>query len=329
VSTGATDNHPDHRDDNQPPKQRAAAITCATVAPNDPASRNAHPGPIALSVLGRPRVQWALDHTIDPAGGRSTADGTVRDITAAFTPRQRELLVFLALHPQGVHRDALVAALWDHNTLQRPTNALNTALSRLRHSVNQATHCAINDLITTGENRYQLDPHLVTVDYWRLGDAVAARRAANTNSERIAAYQRIVDSYSGCLGEGIDTEWIEAPREAARRDALDAVAALARALVDSDPQRTLDLLETARTFDPHNELLYRDIMRLQHRLGHLDAIPRTLALLTARLTEIDESPTAQILELAARLQQRNRALGNDSPATSRPTQDTDGTPAAV
>jgi DNA-binding SARP family transcriptional activator len=228
-----------------------------------------------------------------------------------------------------VHRDALVAALWDHNTLQRPTNALNTALSRLRHTVNQATNGAINDLITTGEGRYQLDPRLVTVDYWHLGEAVAARRAASTNRERIAAYQRIVDHYSGCLAEGIDAEWIEAPREAARRDALDAVAALARALVDSDPQRTLDLLETARTFDPHNELLYRDIMRLQHRLGQLDAIPRTLALLTTRLTEIDDSPTAQTLELAARLQQRIGALGKDTLATSQPTQDAYGTPAAV
>jgi DNA-binding SARP family transcriptional activator len=329
VSTDASDNHPRDRHDNQPAKQRTAASTGATVAPNDPARRNPHPIPIALSVLGRPRMQWTLDHTIDTAEARSAAEGTVRDVTAAFTPRQRELLVFLALHPQGVHRDALVAALWEHNTLQRPTNALNTALSRLRHSVNQATNGAINDLITTGEGRYQLNPRLVTVDYWHLGEAVAAKRAAGTNSERIAAYQRIVDHYSGCLAEGIDAEWIEAPREAARRDALDAVAALARVLADSDPQRTFDLLETARTVDPHNELLYRDIMRLQHRLGHLDAIPRTLALLTTRLTEIDDSPTAQTLELAARLQQRNGALGNDRPATSRPTQDAYGTPAAV
>jgi hypothetical protein len=37
-----------------------------------------------------------------------------------------------------------------------------------------------------------------------------------------------------------------------RRDALDAVAALARALVDDDLEQTLDLLELARAFDPHN-----------------------------------------------------------------------------
>src|ERR1700738_3236529 len=96
-------------------------------------------------------------------------------------------------------------------------------------------------------------------------------------------------------------EWIQTAREAIRRDAIDAVAALARALVEDDPQQTLDLLEIARAFDPHNEALYRDIMRLQERLGQLDAIPRTLTLLTTRLAEIDDRPTEQAISLAARL----------------------------
>lgn len=272
----------------------------ATAAADHTARDDAVATPITLTVLGRPRLHWTPTNTSDD--GVPTEVTT--EITAAFPPRQRELLVFLALHPDGVHRDTLVAALWHDNPPQRPTNALNTTLSRLRHAASQATNGALSDLITTGEHRYQLDPRLVTVDYWRLADAVAARRAASSESERIAAYQRIVEGYPGCLAEGLDTEWIEAPREAIRRDALDAVAALARALIKAEPQKTLDLLETARAFDPHNELLYRDIMRLQHRLGHLDAIPRTLSLLSTRLAEIEETPTAQALELAARLQQR-------------------------
>jgi DNA-binding SARP family transcriptional activator len=310
---------PPHAEPNNEPAatQRAAVATHATAAPDETGHHNAPAAPITLTVLGRPRVHWTLDHTVHTRESSSAANDAVREITSAFPPRQREILVFLALHPQGVHRDALVAALWAHNAPERPTNALNTALSRVRRAVNQATDGTVSDLTTTGEGRYQLDPSLVTVDYWHLCDAVAARRTASTNSERIAANQRIVDCYRGPLAEGVDAEWIEAPREATRRDALDAVAALARALVDSDPQRTLDLLETARAFDPHNELLYRDIMRLQHRLGHLDAIPRTLALLTTRLAEIDESPTAQARELAARLQQRHASPDDDTPAPGR------------
>jgi DNA-binding SARP family transcriptional activator len=292
------------------PRQPEPAPECCSRVPaprsgrGDPCAK-----PVHITVLGSPRVRWIPDPSGDSGDAR---DATVRDITAAFPPRQRELLVFLALHPNGVHRDPLVAALWQDNPPERPTNALNTALSRLRRAVHTATGGAIDDITTVGEGRYRLDPHLVEVDYWHLSDAVTAQRAAGSDRERIAAYQRVVDCYGGCLAEGMDTEWIDAAREATRRDAIDAVAALARALVDSDPQHTLDLLETARAFDPHNELLYRDIMRLQEKLGHLDAIPRTLTLLTTRLAEIDEAPTAHAVGLAARLQQRYDAAGADA-----------------
>ncbi|MBB5155918.1 LysM peptidoglycan-binding domain-containing protein [Saccharopolyspora phatthalungensis] len=252
--------------------------------------------PIALTVLGSPHVRWRHD----PRDENSSA----RDVTSAFPPRQRELLVFLAVHPDGVHRDALVTALWEDNPPERPTNALNTALSRLRRCVREATDGALSDITIIGESRYQLDPALVDVDYWHFHTAVAARRAAATDDERIIAYQRIVTNYGGKLADGMDTEWIDAAREAARRDAIDAVAALARAHVNTDPEYTLDLLETAREFDPHNELLYRDIMRLQERLDRHDAIPRTLALLSARMAEVGDKPTAQALDLAARLQHR-------------------------
>ena len=298
------------------PCQSDPAPECSPGAPARPGSGhgNSLAKPIHITVLGSPRVRWIPDPSGDSGDAR---DAAARDITAAFPPRQRELLVFLALHPDGVHRDPLVAALWQDSPPERPTNALNTALSRLRRAVHTATGGAIGDITTVGEGRYRLDPHLVEVDYWRLSDAVTAQRAAGSGSERIAAYQRVVDCYGGCLAEGMDTEWIDAAREATRRDAIDAVAALARALVDSDPQHTLDLLETARAFDPHNELLYRDIMRLQERLGRLDAIPRTLTLLTTRLAEIDEVPTAHALGLAARLQQRHDAASAHAAHTQR------------
>jgi DNA-binding SARP family transcriptional activator len=304
-----------------------AAPECSPVAPGH---HDVLAPMIALTVLGRPRVHWTPNSSGETREGGTAKDAARQDITGAFPPRQRELLVFLALHPDGVHRDVLVTALWEDNPPQRPTNALNTTLSRLRRSLSDTTSGAVGDIITVGEGRYQLDPSLVDVDYWRLRNAVANRRAASTSSERIAAYRRVVDCYGGCLAEGMDTEWIDAAREATRRDAIDAVAALARALVDSDPQHTLDLLETARAFDPHNELLYRDIMRLQERLGQLDAIPRTLALLTTRLAEIDETPTAHTLGLATRLQQRhNTADAVHTPSRHDPQADRRGTAAAI
>jgi DNA-binding SARP family transcriptional activator len=251
---------------------------------------------ITITLLGGLRVHW------HPEPG---ATDSPREITGALQPRTKELLVLLGLYPDGASRETLVSALWGQDSPSRPTNALHTALSRMRSALATATDGAVGDIVSAGNGRYQLDPARVRVDYWRFAHAVAARRAAATDAARVDAYRDVVDAYGGPLAEGMTCEWIEPAREAIRRDAIDAVAALARALVDSDPQQTLDLLEVARTFDPHNELLYRDIMRLQKRLGRLDAIPRTLTLLTTRLAEIDAAPTPQARGLAARLGQRH------------------------
>jgi DNA-binding SARP family transcriptional activator len=246
--------------------------------------------------------------------GKPPGDGVAeREITSAFQPRVRELLVFLALHPDGASRETLIGALWAHSPPEKTTNAMNTSLSRLRRSLVGATDGALSDLVLAGEGRYRLDPELVEVDYHRFAAAVAARRSAATDRDRVEAYQRIVDSYTGPLADGLSTEWLETAREATRRDAIDAVAALARALVEHDPQQTLDLLEVARAFDPHNELIYRDIMRLQERLGQPDAIPRTLTLLTTRLAEVDDRPTQQAVTLADRLRRRHDTTTDPRP----------------
>ncbi|MEU4763117.1 BTAD domain-containing putative transcriptional regulator [Actinosynnema sp. NPDC023794] len=237
--------------------------------------------PLRISMLGPPRVWWR------PA---PVSDDAEHEITSAFQPRLRKLLVFLGLHPDGAGREALIAALWATSPPERTTNAMNTGLSRPRRALTTATGGALSDVVLVGEGRFRLDPDLVEVDYWSFGAAVTARRTAATDHQRIEAHRRIVDSYLGPLADGMSTDWIETAREAIRRDAIDAVAALAGALVEHAPQQTLDLLEIARTFDPHNELIYRDIMRLQERLGQLDAIPRTLTLLATRLAEVDDRP---------------------------------------
>jgi DNA-binding SARP family transcriptional activator len=261
--------------------------------------------PVRLTVLGQPRVYW-YPHTDDE-----------RDVTGVFQPRLRELLVFLGLHPEGATRESLTAALWTNSAPEKTTNALNTALSRLRAALSKATDGTLTDITVVGEGNYRLDAALVDVDYWHFDRAVAHRRAAKTPQDRIDAHHDIVNTYTGPLADGMSTEWIESAREGIRRDALDAVAALARALVDDDPEQTLDLLEIARAFDPHNELIYRDLMRLQERLDRLDAIPRTLTLLTTRLAEVDDQPTPQTINLANRLQQRHETNQPDPTGSPR------------
>jgi DNA-binding SARP family transcriptional activator len=311
------DPHPTEEQDEPPPSP--------VPPPPPPPARIVEPAPLPvvplrLVVLGAPRLMWHPRRDpggSDPDGSGPDSSGSAGpgapvveaavEITGRLQPRARELLVHLALHPDGVSRESVATALWPDSTPGRTTNALNTALTRLRQTLTQITRAAVGDVVRNSDGRLTLDPDVIDVDYWRFDAAVTARRAAGTDEERVAADQLVVDAYGGELAEGTPYGWIEIAREAVRRDAIDSAAALARAFVPRDPQRTLDLLEIARAFDPVNEMIYRDIMRLQSRLGRPDAISRTLALLTARLGEIGDQPDVDTIDLARRLQRRGTA----------------------
>ncbi|MEV7042857.1 BTAD domain-containing putative transcriptional regulator [Amycolatopsis sp. NPDC051061] len=273
--------------------------TLPATAGADPAS----PAPLRLAVFGTPALHWHRDPD-RPDTGR-------RDLSGGLSSRPVELLVFLAVHPGGTSRDGIVDALWPDQPPRNPASVLRTVVSRIRRTLDTATHGAVGDLILAEHGHYRLDPAVVEVDYWGFADAVTARRIATTPEQRTGAYEAIVAHYGGQMAEGLDAEWLVAAREATRRDALEAVAALARARVEDDPDYTLDLLETARSFDPHNELLYRDIMRMQHALGRHDGISRTLTLLQTRLAEVDLRPTADTIDLARRLRERETGIPLD------------------
>ncbi|MGH3869788.1 MAG: DUF4062 domain-containing protein [Pseudonocardiaceae bacterium] len=251
-----------------------------------------HQPPLSLKVLGR----VALIHT---------NEDTQRDLTAALTPKQREVLVYLAINRNGARREALAEAIWPDSPRARPFNSLYSTLSLLRRNLSKATGDQLSEITRNDDGRYHLDPTLVTVDHWQFHDALRARRRATTDAERLDALHQVTELYRGGLAEDLSTEWIEAPREATRRDALDALGVLIRALDDRDPQRRLDLLERARVLDPYNESVYRDIIRTQALFGQHESIPRTLTLLTTTLAELDQHPSNETTKLAEFLQHRS------------------------
>ncbi|WP_425427542.1 bacterial transcriptional activator domain-containing protein [Actinomadura meyerae] len=63
------------------------------------------------------------------------------------------------------------------------------------------------------------------------------------------------------------------------------------------PDRALATLERALTYDPYSEPLYREVMRLQARLGRPDAVRRTYQLPGSRLDEIDAEPSEDTRQL--------------------------------
>jgi hypothetical protein len=132
----------------------------------------------------------------------------------------------------------------------------------------------------TGD-RYGLHAELVSVDYWDFLVAATDLTSPDPATRRTAC-DAAVTTYGGPPAADHAGEWLLTLREATRRRYLDALTSLARLTIADDPERTLGLLETARNLEPLNEALYRDIIRIQHRLGRPDAAALTLELLSVR-----------------------------------------------
>ncbi|MEV0225228.1 hypothetical protein [Streptomyces sp. NPDC050704] len=259
---------------------------------------------VRIAVLGRTRL------TYYPADAPEPSEPT--DLTDALTPRQREVLAYLALHRDGARREALTATIWPDASRERPYNSFHATLSQLRRTLRRATHDAISDITHHQDARYALDTRRVYVDLWGFREAVnAARAAAGDEDARQGALQRTVALYGGDFAHDVTAEWAEAPRETLRREYLDSLSALVRTLAATSPRQTLGLLERARELDRHNEAIYRDIARMQARLGQYDAVSRTLELLRQTLAELGASPSRRTVVLCAELQSGQGGADSD------------------
>jgi DNA-binding SARP family transcriptional activator len=228
--------------------------------------------PLDLYVLGRIRLLY---------------NGA--DITESMTPKQREVLVHLALHPDGVRRDTIVADIWPNAPGPRPQNSFHAILSQLRRALRTATTNAVENITISKDGHYALDPAIVDVDLWRLQRTLHA-------APDPATLTAITDLYRGELAEELGVEWLLAPRETVRRDVLDGLNITTKDY-NISPEARLEILEHMRCLDPYNEGIYQAIIRAQRLLGRDEAIPRTIALLAAHLAEIGESPGRETTSL--------------------------------
>ncbi|MFD5696498.1 BTAD domain-containing putative transcriptional regulator [Streptomyces lasiicapitis] len=241
---------------------------------------------LRLVVLGHVRLTYQSPESRD-----------LVEITQALAPKQREVLAYLALHKEGARREVLTATIWPDAPRERPYNSLHATLSQLRRALREATHDEIADIPSHTDTQYVLDTEQVAVDLWEFEHAVrAARRPTADEGAREDELRRATRLYVGDFAAELTAEWLLAPRETLRRDYLDAVSALVQMRSGTDPREALDLLEQARELDPYNEAIYREIARMQVRLGLNDAVSRTFDLLRRALAELGESPSRSMID---------------------------------
>jgi nucleoid-associated protein YgaU/DNA-binding SARP family transcriptional activator len=249
---------------------------------------------IDLAVLGRIRLSR-----------RDNRHSHDENLITHLAPKQREILLYLAIHPDGTRRDTLTATLWPNAQTSRPANTFHATMSQMRRALQAATDHQLADLTLNHDGRYTLNNDLVAVDLWHLHHHLDTAHERHTDQQQVAA-QHVINLYRGDLAEELTAEWLEAPRESLRRDVLDFLSAASRNIRPDDPDQALKILERARQLDPYNEPIYHDIAHTQAQLGHHAAVKRTLALLATHLAELDEKPSPATIALFHQLQQPTR-----------------------
>ncbi|WP_124775590.1 AfsR/SARP family transcriptional regulator [Micromonospora inaquosa] len=161
-----------------------------------------------------------------------------------------QILVFLATsHPTGANTSQLADAIWPGVPRRSLTGRLYTTLSELRTVIRDASGLHV---IEHTDDRYRLNPAHLNVDLWQLQAAI--HHAASAVTDTTAAWQAVVDAYPADLAAGRIWPWLDPIREATRRHAIDACAALADA--EPDPPRRLALLQAGLRIDPYNADLH-------------------------------------------------------------------------
>jgi DNA-binding SARP family transcriptional activator len=278
----------------QPPRVNPDRVAPPRAA--EPARTDGHPlvaqgstpavdGPrLRLSVLGKPALHLVT--------GDTTTQVRIRRSHGV------QILVHLAVAPDGATSDELMAALWPEARPHYSRGRFHTNISELRDILAEAAGA---EAITRTDERYRLDPAHLDVDVWQL--AAAARRAATTvePAHHADALHEVIKLYTGPVAEGHSWLWLAPYRETIRRHILDAYIGLAD--TETDPAAALALVQEAIRLDPYNEDVYQRAMRLHAALNSADGVTRTLRTLTERLAEL-------ATDLLATLEARRRRHGN-------------------
>jgi DNA-binding SARP family transcriptional activator len=242
----------------------------AAVAPvEEPSVDNGHRSAIAPEAGG---VLVAMLGTIDIRGGEKPVDRR----------RSVELIVYLALHPEGVEESRLRAVLWPEDDPSR--EAFNQTVSRARQPLGQAADGSHHLPRLNDEERevYRLGA-MVTSDAALLESAyVKARHSPSDQTiEHLASLLGLIRGlpFEGTKG---GWQWTAVEGHASRLASLAADAAhiVAQwALGRGDVQRALWATSQGLRAAPGDEVLYRDRMEAHDRAGNragVEAVMREL-----------------------------------------------------
>ena len=206
------------------------------------------------------------------------------DVRGAERPvdrrRSMELIVYLALHPEGVDEGRLRAVLWPESDPSREN--FNQTVSRARQPLGHATDGSLHLPRLTDEEgaRYRLGP-MVLSDAGLIEAAYSAARREHTE----VALERLADVLTLVRGlpfEGTKGGWqwtfTEAHTSRLGSVTADAAHLVAQwALGRGEIQRALWATSQGLRAAPGDEILYRDRMQAHDQAGNSAGVEAAMA----------------------------------------------------
>jgi predicted ATPase/DNA-binding SARP family transcriptional activator len=195
--------------------------------------------------------------------------------------RARELLAFLACHPDGSTKSQIGLALWPDASPGQLRNTFHVTLHRLRHALSLA------DAVVVDGERYRLNPALAREFDAELfeREVRAGMRELRTGTDATASLEAAVARYRGDFLAGERAgEWADERRERLHQLHLDALDALGRAQMERGRYaEAAEAFAAVLAVDPVNEDACRrrmiSLTELGDRAGALrayDALARAL-----------------------------------------------------
>lgn len=197
------------------------------------------PGAVALTVLGERITLAASGHQVKP--GRRAA---------------YEVLAYLATHhPEGTRLEAAIEHMWPETAPHRAVRRFHDAVSAARSACRTHLGEAATRVILHEEDRYRLNPDLVTCDLWRVQDLL--REATECQDPTLAS------TAASVVGPGLaadaDYLWAEEERTYLRSQVVDTLVTCAD---HATHDQATALLRQALDADPHSEKARRSLSRL-------------------------------------------------------------------
>lgn len=197
------------------------------------------------------------------------------EIEGAPMPRRastRELIAYLALHPNGATRDQLLEALWPNSDPKR-------SRSRLWQSTAEARRILGDTFLREDDGRYRLDRNRIWIDT----DELSRQLDADNDS---AALEHALALWRGEPLDGADYPWADPHLRQLRGTQIDLlVRAGAARLEAGDARGALDAAEQGIAIDQLHEPCWRLALQAEAALGLRDAVTTRYEQLAALLDE--------------------------------------------